>query len=350
MIKGNGLAEWDSQCLWFDTAKAVVLKNRTSSIRKRSCSKITVLLLLSLLSIEGLVAQRCANVPAFALDYNTCGSVVIVNTTQSRGATQEYEISWGDGMSEAKVIDWDTFYHTYSLRKLYSIKLEMLDTAGCRSDTTLTIKLPAEASLAFTSTHICQGDTYAFPVDTLRAKNLDSVVQFIIDYGDSSKPDTSTTFNFRKVYNKANLYRVTVDKKQKVLGKHCVDKDYPCPQITVYPEPTPEFDAPDTVYVKQRFFLIDFSVLDTSTVVDSIVQFHWSFGDGNTYSAKKNEKVSYAYQKPGVYDITLTVITKEGACSQSFIKPIVVCPKPILQFTAATPCEGLLFLHKSNWF
>lgn len=324
--------------------KALALETSNNKDRRQLIFKLGCLLSCSLLSVclswSTLCGQPCVNQVGFTLNYNSCGSVVIVNTTVPKDTTLRYGISWGDGMVESKVKDWDTFYHSYAIRKTYAVTLEMLDTASCKDDTTITIVLPPQAKLAFTSTHICEGDTYTFPIDTLKAKNLDSVVQFIVDYDDQSKPDTSNSFNFLKVYNKAGLYRVTVDKKQKVQGNHCVDKDYPCPQLKVYPKPKAEFDAPDTVYVRQKFFPIDFSVLDTSVVMDSITQFFWMFGDGNSYAAKPGEKVSYAYQKPGIYDITLTVTTKEGSCSHSYVKPIVVCPKPTIQFSTRTPCKG----------
>lgn len=57
-----------------------------------------------------------------------------------------------------------------------------------------------------------------------------------------------------------------------------------------------------------------------------VVSYKWEFGDGSTGSAKK---VDHTYKKPGVYEVTLTVIDDGGSKDSDKLKiRVKVAPKP----------------------
>ena len=86
------------------------------------------------------------------------------------------------------------------------------------------------------------------------------------------------------------------------------------------------------------FFFVDNSCGSAAAAANTISQFNWSFGDGNTSNAV-NPK--HLYAAPGIYTVSL-VITDNFGCVDSVSKQITVVPLPPTPSTTQNGpiCEG----------
>lgn len=92
---------------------------------------------------------------------------------------------------------------------------------------------------------------------------------------------------------------------------------------------------------------IDFTNTSTSTgATGPITNLDWSFGDGNTGSG---ENVTHVYTTPGVYTVTLDVLTDLN-CDGTISKQVTVLPMPEANFTITPACvtDALTFQDQST--
>ncbi|MCS6933893.1 MAG: PKD domain-containing protein [Chitinophagales bacterium] len=74
-----------------------------------------------------------------------------------------------------------------------------------------------------------------------------------------------------------------------------------------------------------------FSDLSSAVPPDNIKSWHWSFGDFTTSTLQNPQKL---YPVPGLYNVTLTVVTDSG-CQNSLAKTVVVSTPPLANFTTS---------------
>ena len=85
---------------------------------------------------------------------------------------------------------------------------------------------------------------------------------------------------------------------------------------------------------------------NTSTSVHSeISEYIWDFGDG---TASSEEHPNHTYYYPGIYNVSLTVVTDQG-CVDVYETEISILPYPVLSFQASDVClgEDVLFINTS---
>ncbi|MBS1746948.1 MAG: PKD domain-containing protein [Bacteroidetes bacterium] len=80
--------------------------------------------------------------------------------------------------------------------------------------------------------------------------------------------------------------------------------------------------------------------LDSSVSFGSIANWYWNFGDGTT-STEKNPP-AHNFAAPGIYDVTLNVLSGDGCKSDTFKKQVVISSFPVADFsTVDSPlCTG----------
>lgn len=71
--------------------------------------------------------------------------------------------------------------------------------------------------------------------------------------------------------------------------------------------------------------------LDSSVSFGSIKNWYWNFGDGTT-STDKNPP-THIFAEPGIYDVTLNVLSGDGCMSDTFKKQVVISSYPVADFT-----------------
>ena len=104
--------------------------------------------------------------------------------------------------------------------------------------------------------------------------------------------------------------------------------------IVVYAQPTANFTN-TTVCAGNATVFTNTSTTNPSG--QSIGSYQWDFGDGSTGTGASQ---SHTYAAPGTYQVTLTVSTGNGHCTDQVTKTVTVEPNPTADFTATTVCQG----------
>lgn len=111
--------------------------------------------------------------------------------------------------------------------------------------------------------------------------------------------------------------------------------------LGTYDTPVPDFGtSPVCEGLASEFF-------DASTVASGqIVSWTWDFGDGGTATSRNPV---HSYTSPGVYPVTLTVVTDNG-CEATLTRNVTVEPVPNADFDFTNVCEGFsnVFTDKSS--
>ena len=105
-------------------------------------------------------------------------------------------------------------------------------------------------------------------------------------------------------------------------------------QVVIYPNPAANFTATTVCQGQVTYFA------STSTPVEAIDSWTWDFGDGGTGSGTTT---SHTYSQAGAYQVTLTVTTAGGHCSNQITKTILVIPPLNVDIEVeggTTICEG----------
>ena len=121
-----------------------------------------------------------------------------------------------------------------------------------------------------------------------------------------------------------STYRITLIST--VSGSGCIDSAVQF--VTVYPLPQPSFTATEVCIGNITQFT------GTAQPIDSIVAWHWDFGDGNIDSV---QNTTHTYTSFGTYTISFTATDTRG-CAQTYVDSIVVRPNPIADFVANGSC------------
>lgn len=111
-----------------------------------------------------------------------------------------------------------------------------------------------------------------------------------------------------------------------IAGTGCVDSI--SQTVTVYALPDPSFSATEVCGGDTTIFT------NTTTTIDTIVQWFWDFDDG-TSSTLKNP--SHGFSTFGSYGVSLTATDSRG-CSQTFVDTVIVRPNPVADFASSKSC------------
>lgn len=280
----------------------------------------------------------------FDLDITSCDTVLLTNKSVPNEIKTKYSINWGDGKTSSISGKLDTITHFYKIRKSYKVILKIENKPkSCDKKDSLVITLPPVPNFEFDSTHVCLGESYAFPLIPDSSAGLGGIDTVWINYGDGSPLDTASSLDgFTHTYAAPGTYKCTTFTRQS-LGptkkkKDCVDRYHPEPIIYVHEKPKAHFLGPDTICQGQRACFDDRSKADSIIFQDSITLYSWDFGDGTSVTAKHGD-TCHVYSKPGTYTVVLSIESTKGECGDIFKKDIVVCPKPKVSFTFNEPCE-----------
>lgn len=251
--------------------------------------------------------------------------------------TQRYEYwnfgnYWGTGSDS--IIDWRPWNPpiiapppiTYPGIGTYNVML--IDSSFCGKDTTfqtIEITAPPTALLGSNKDTICEGESVTFINNTVGAAN-----QFFWDY------DLGSGFQQSSGSNKTRTYNVTGDYTiQLIVGINGAAgcRDTTSIDLYVNPSPTAGFNfTPDNKCDSA-------TVVFTNTSTGNIVQWDWTFGNGNTF-AGENPPPEF-YPTAGTYSVLLVVENNQG-CIDSIRQSIRVREVPVADFSVSSVCLNQL--------
>ncbi|MFN6945553.1 MAG: PKD domain-containing protein, partial [Cytophagaceae bacterium] len=159
----------------------------------------------------------------------------------------------------------------------------------------------------------------------------DNIPEVVLDhfewsFGDGSDPVTvQEPFH---IYQEAGWYQVDVSIGNTMYG--CYESATKL--IPIYPLPVPDFDAYNACLGTAMEFK-DRSAASTDSSI--IVNYHWSFGDGNISEEKDP---LHLYEETGEYTITYYVRSSTGTenqyCTDTIRRNVIVHPNPEAGFSA----------------
>ncbi len=235
---------------------------------------------------------------------------------QASGGVQPLTYQWSHGLGDAdqhKVSpDQDTTYQVY-----------VRDSNGCRSATrTIGIKLlPPLLVNAYEDDTVCRGNSIQLSAE---ATGGDGDHRYSWSNGMQGNvievtPDSSTT------------YTATVEDGCETPSA----KDSVTIEVTPYPEPHLEAEP------REGCVPLQVSFKNTTDSIPRIQDCIWDFGNGTSQSGCEGPDLDY--EKPGCYDVGLSVTTKTG-CTKDTVFPELICvrPRPNANFKADPRKTSLL--------
>ena len=105
-------------------------------------------------------------------------------------------------------------------------------------------------------------------------------------------------------------------------------------EVVIYPDPTADFNFTTVCQGTPTQFN---STSTTNPSGQQIESYQWNFGDGQTGSG---QNVSHTYAQAGTYQVTLTVSTGNGHCTDQITKTVSVYGQPTSNFTYTSVCKG----------
>jgi gliding motility-associated-like protein len=123
-------------------------------------------------------------------------------------------------------------------------------------------------------------------------------------------------------------------------------------QTTVNINPPPVIVISSDTAAGCAIFVANFYDLSTTVANDSIYSWQWTFGDGDSSSL---QNPTHIYTNPGIYSITLSVITYAGCTNNNASAPysVTVYPQPVAAFSTNTtqvnlPYEEVTCINQSS--
>lgn len=210
----------------------------------------------------------------------------------------------------------------------YIVTVQLL---ACQNTDTVVVYVNPAPVADLTVADVCFGDTTFF-MDASTIASSDSIAswQWNIDQVLSTDTNPSLLFANEGVFDVS----LTV-----TSGSGCSDSAHA--SVTVNPSPMASFTANDTCLFNPTFFT------DLSSVSSgSITNWQWSLGNGAS-SIQPNPSV--VYSEDTVYSVTL-VVTAEGGCTDTLVRPVSVFSVPQADFVAQAVCFGqpVLFMDSSD--
>lgn len=216
--------------------------------------------------------------------------------------------------------------HIYYTAGNFVVNLQVTNSSGCSAEITDTVSVLPVPQAGFTVSGTCIGEITEFTNTSLFPNN--SVFGYQWNFGDGNT-DVVSDPQHNYVPTSAN-YNVTLT----AIGQNgCIDSI--SKNIRISEKPHPWFNiSRDTACAGNLILFTDSSI---TTGIDTIISYIWDFGDNSTDSINKNP--GHIYVTPGIYTVTLTVISATY-CDTSVSRTIEVIESPQVSFGYHNVCQG----------
>lgn len=200
--------------------------------------------------------------------------------------------------------------HDNEVDKVVKLEYVVKDLVGNQCDTTT-----MRYAIVYSSPQVSFESEIACSSDEIQFFNNSYIVHGEVDYSwDFGDGTTSDQFYPSHQFLNSGQYTVVL-----IGTSNNGFADTFSKVITLLHSPTPDFTFTNSCGS------IPFQLSGTADVP---VSYSWNFGNGDTASG---QNMMYAYQQPGLYDITLTVMTPDG-CESAITKSAYSYPAPIADF------------------
>lgn len=275
-------------------------------------------------SIVGYITVNPAPAAGFTAN-NVCLGDVMNFSNNSTGASS-YAWDFGDGIGTSSA---SNPAYTYTSANTFTVTLIASD-GTCNDTITQNVVVNNAPQVSFTSAGATTG------CGTLTVNFINNTTggggnSYTWDFGDGSA--TSSQQNPTYTYTTPGTYTVTLTA---AIGT-CTDVDSIVNYITVTPGPVAGFTAGSVCLGETVHFV------NTSTGATSYL---WDFGDGTGTSSLQNP--THVYTTGNTF--TITLISADGACADTFTQTVTVNPAPNVIFSANanSACDSLTVTFTNN--
>lgn len=243
-----------------------------------------------------------------------CGVMTFTDTTNISGASYNWSFPGGSPSSSTSQIPGNVTYPAGT----YTATLIVTDSLGCTDTVTQTFTItqpPFQAN--FSAPPVCVGNPTSF-----QDQSIGPPTSWNWNFGNGG---SSTSQNPTTTYTAAGTYSVTLITSSGICGSDTITLP-----VTVNPLPVPAFSAPSVCLNNPSPFT------DQSTGNNTVTNWSWNFGDGNTSTV---QNPSHTYTAAGTYTATL-IVTNNFGCKDTLAVPVQVTPKPVPNFSSGPVCLG----------
>lgn len=261
---------------------------------------------------------------------NLTNTVLNANT----GNPTTYSWNFGDGSPTSTLTNP---VHTYTTggngNAIYNATLTAITVNNCVDVITKPINVYALPTASFTADSVCLNSASALTDDS--NGNGHALTAFQWDFLSDGTVDAmipNPTFVFPVYGLNAVSYTVSTTP---VTGLTCSSSTTTL-SVFVHPLPAPDFTVVNRCINAQP---VSFDASPTQIVTGLIASYLWAYGNGSQSLPSPSSTTTHSYALPGVYNVTLTVISNEG-CQATLSKQAEVYPKPITDFRYSRTCLG----------
>jgi len=233
------------------------------------------------------------------------------------GSVVSWDWNFGDGTTSTDQHP----VHTYALSGLYNATLTAMTSGGCMATYSTTVNVNPFPQAGLSAPPVCHQTPTQFINTTLFPPTIGS---WTWDFGDSS-PINTTDWNPQHTYSIPGTYTAELI----TYSQNGACTDTATTTTVIGPLPIPDFEVEDVCFGE--------TVVFTNTSQGNITNTRWRFGDTSPPSFFTN--TTHDYISPGVYDVTMRIISQQG-CIDSLTKTVTVSPSPVSDFSFASVCQG----------
>jgi gliding motility-associated-like protein len=271
------------------------------------------------------VASDCGNTETVEFDFNIApppvakfavndaclgDSTLFIDNTDARGSfLKTWLWDFGDGTTSTL----ENPLHFYTKTGTYKVVLTATNVNGCGSNTSQMVTVVHKAAAAFSvSVPDCAGKAVTITDKSTSADG--NILEWIWDYGDGTRDTLGTGKPFTHIYANIGAYTISLIV---VSGSGCLSTTV-SQVVNINTSPVVDFSLPDVCLTDTYAQFTDKSTIADNTEPE--FTYLWDFGDlnasetGSNTSAQKNP--THKYSQAAVYNVTLTVTSKNG-CSSS---------------------------------
>ncbi|MFZ4401037.1 MAG: PKD domain-containing protein, partial [Bacteroidales bacterium] len=265
-------------------------------------------------------------------DTNLCiNDVTKFHSTSTSPGSSILSYTWdfGDGSPVISAIS-QNITHPYSSPGYYWVRLTVVNADSCINDTVIKIKIHSLPELGFNYTQTCLGDPTHFINLTIHDTLMSS---WVWNFNNPPSPG-SNTMNPTHTFSNAGTYFVNLIGKDTIGCSNSITLP-----VKVDSLPHADFSSDINCLHGETHF----TDLSTIGFGDSIVDWHWYFGDGDS---SFYQHPSHQYPFLNTYQAKLKVINMMG-CADSVEKHVIIRPLPIPHFTWKDTCYKQITIFNS---
>jgi len=258
-------------------------------------------------------------------------TLFVDQSTANAGLLTYWSWNFGDG-SVGSILQNPV--HLYAAPGTYYPTLTVTNSYGCVNDTSLPVYVRTLPQAAFVvSSTNCHGLPVHFTNQSTFTEGY--ITQWHWIFGDGE----DTTINFPAVPDVDHIYPFTGT----YLAQLEVTTNHGCNSeasqlVNVVASPVADFTTGASTCASQAVQFYDQSATPGNIPT---VSWLWDFGDpaSGIYNTSTQQNPLHIFTGTSTYNVKL-IITNLNGCSDTIIKPVVISPAPLAQFTADTACLG----------